>query len=1011
MHGTLLVSTANAVEDPLTLLRLALGVHVDIDNVTGGVGDDNTKRVRLASLRVSADDADLDLGDTESPSTDTESVKEALETLLDLLGLKLEHRREVDEDLVQIRVVVANNFESIEDIVDNAISLRDEILSSRDLVSETTRSDDSTGEVSLVGVHVLANTLVNVDTLVLSEDRLDVELAETSKLKLESKSRLAVTNTVILLVLGSTESVVTGVGTIAVAADECQAADTTGKELILELLNDRENIFEGLSVIAALKIADGDVDNSGELFLVLLGLGRLALTAEVGDETGSAGGVLLLLLLLKGKSLKSLGNEVLSIIDVLARNNDTLSCRLVLPLASKIRHITDRVDSLKVELASARGSRSRRSSRLQRKTKLRLSELSELEVPRNELRSIVFILVVLDLLEDVRTVSSANINLKRSQRHPRIVVSEEHGQDIENGVLGVNDLLDDIKARLSVVPTSLAVSRLDDGRTEDVLHLGGSLLKGGESTLDHDLTGLEGNLRGRTRLELSEQAESLAKVLGNASSFRLVGAVLLKDGQDKRALGADTAVRENSVNNLHDVLLVLVTQLKNNSILLRLVHEEVLNLPILLKKTLNDVKLSVLLALGVHVENLGKRGESALKKFGITSINIVLEELVESLGESLGGELSVARLAALNDLSELSVKLLWHTRVESRELGVPLAVGKLGITENLNELFEGVGHDDRVVVTQENVMEDVVEEREALSGLGTDNNRLAIGGELVDESLSLLDAAGVVKGQDTEDITSLESSSGLLDELDDTIFLSNERHVHLHDLDLGESLAGTNMGTVLDRVLDKLTGAGRSKLGRIVLLLQQAGLAVDGKTGSTNLFLPVDVVTAAVKKDKETTIAQRADTNRALGTVDEEVVAVNAGACGSELVTVTLVDEVDGEDGLENVLRGHLTLLKSGSVLSHASLAGNVSLGDGTTDNSKHGLGSLSSKTLGDKLIQPTSGDGVVLESLGLEKLDEIFDGGSEITTNTQLLKSHDHVLPRCRTVLTIGEDVAKLTV
>jgi hypothetical protein len=291
-------------------------------------------------------------------------------------------------------------------------------------------------------------------------------------------------------------------------------------------------------------------------------------------------------------------------------------------------------------------------------------------------------------------------------------------------------------------------------------------------------------------------------------------------------------------------------------------------------------------------------------------------------------------------------------------------------------------------------VEDIVEEREALSGLSTDNDRLAVGRELVNESLGLLDTAGVVKSQNTENVTSLEGGSGLLDELDNTILLGNERHVHLHDLDLGKGLTGTNVGTVLYGVLDKLTGTGRSKLGRVVLLLKQASLAVNGQTGGANLFLPVDVVASSVKEDKETTIAQRTDTNGALGTVDEKVVAVDTSAGSCELVTEALVDEVDGEDSLEDILGGNLTLLKAGSVLSHASLTGDVSLGDGTTHNSKHGLGSLSSKTLGDKLIQPTSGDGVLLKSLGLEKLDEVLNGGSEITTNAQLLEGHDHVLP-----------------
>ncbi|CAF3476176.1 unnamed protein product [Fusarium graminearum] len=991
VHGTLLVSASNAVEDPLTLLRLALGVHIDIDNVTRGVSDDDTERVGLASLGVGADDADLDLSDTESPSTDAESVEEALETLFNLLGLKLEHGREVDEDVVQIRVVVADNLESVKDIVDNTVSLGNEVLSSRDLISETTRSNDSTSEVSLVSVNTLANTLVNVDTLVLSENRLDVELAETSELKLEGKGGLAVADTVVLLVLGSTESVVSGVRAIAVAADECQTANTTGKKLVLVLLDNGEDILKSLSVVAALNVTDGNVDNSGELLLLLLERSRLALAAEVRDKTRS---VLLLLLLLMSEGLEGLTNQILSLIDVLARNNDTLASRLILPLAVEVGHVADGVDSLKVELASAGCSRGRRSSRLERKTKLGLTKLAELEVPRDELRVVVLVLVVLNLLEEVRTVGSADVNLKRGQRHPRIIVSEEHGQDIKDSVLGVNDLLNDVKARLTVVPASFTVSRLNDGRAKDVLHLRGSLLKGRKSALDHDLTGLQGNLGGVSRLELSEQTEGLAEALGDVSSLGLVGSILLKNGKDKRALGADTAVRQNGVDNLHDIILVLVTQLQDNSILLGLVHEEGLDLVVLLQDALDDVELSAPLALNVHVDDLGQGSEGSLENAGIASIDVVLDELVKSLAESLGREVGVARLAALNDLGELSIKLLGHARVEGRELGVPLAVGKLGIAEDLDKLLQGVVHDDGVVVTQKNVVEDVVEEREALSGLGTDNDRLTVLGKLVNESLSLLNAARVIESEYTEDITSLESGTGLLDELDNTILLGKERHVHLHDLDLGKGLAGADMGTVLDGVLDKLTRAGRSELGRVVLLLEQASLAVDGQTSGTNLFLPVDAVTSSVEKDKDTTIAQRTNTNMALGAVDEKVVAVDAGTSGCELVTETLVDEVDGKDRLEHVLGGHLTLLKAGSVLGHASLAGNVSLGNGTTGDSKHGLGSLSGKALGDELVQPTSRDGVVLESLCLKKLDEVLNGGSEITTNAELLQGHNHVLP-----------------
>jgi hypothetical protein len=281
------------------------------------------------------------------------------------------------------------------------------------------------------------------------------------------------------------------------------------------------------------------------------------------------------------------------------------------------------------------------------------------------------------------------------------------------------------------------------------------------------------------------------------------------------------------VDDLHHIILVLVTQLKDNSILLGLVHEKVLNLPVLLEESLDDMKLSVLLTLSVHVENLGQRSQSTLEKVNIASINVVVEELVEGLVQSLGGELAMSRLATLNNLSELGVKLLRHARMEGRELRVPLAEGQFIVSENLDQFLQCVVHDDRVVVTQENILKGVVEKGVSLSGFGTNNHGLAIGRELVNESLGLLHAARIVESEDTQNITSLEGSSRLLDKLDNTIFLGNKRHVHLHDLNFGKSLASANMGAVLNRVLDELTRAGRSKLGGVVLLLEQASLAVN----------------------------------------------------------------------------------------------------------------------------------------------------------------------------------------
>ncbi|GJD05392.1 hypothetical protein ColKHC_14217 [Colletotrichum higginsianum] len=457
MHRALLLGTTDAVENPLALLGLALGVDVDVNNVSRGVGDDDTQGVGDASLGVGADDADLDLGNTQAPSTGSEAVEEALQTALDLLGVQLEHRGEVDEDLVQIRVVVANDFEGVKDVVDDTVSLGDQVLGGGDLITETTGTNDGTGKVALVAVDGLADTLVNVDVLVLGEDGLDVELGQSAELELEGKSGLAVTNAVILDVLGATERVVSRVGTVVAATDEGDATDVAVQEILLELLNDGDNARENLLITLALGVADGDIDDSRELIRVNLGRGGLALAAQVGDKTGGAA---LSRLVRESEGLEGLAEQVLGIVEVLDGHDHTLAVGLRVPLVVEVGHVADGVNALEVKRAAARAGRGgrRRSRRLQRQAVLALANLAQSEVPGNEKRRIALVRVVLDLLQDVGTVGTTDVDLEGSNRNVGVLVGKEKGQDVEDGVLGVDDLLDDLEARLAVVPRSLTVA-------------------------------------------------------------------------------------------------------------------------------------------------------------------------------------------------------------------------------------------------------------------------------------------------------------------------------------------------------------------------------------------------------------------------------------------------------------------------------------------------------------------------------------------------------------------------
>jgi len=226
-------------------------------------------------------------------------------------------------------------------------------------------------------------------------------------------------------------------------------------------------------------------------------------------------------------------------------------------------------------------------------------------------------------------------------------------------------------------------------------------------------------------------------------------------------------------------------------------------------------------------------------------MHVVVKEFVESLEQLFGREFKLAAVRTLDDLSKEGVKLLRHTSVKSGSLGVPFTVREFWITKNLDELLESILHDDLVVIALKNVFKDTVQVGESLRRLVTHDLRRAQVGKLAQERLSGLDLGGVIQSENTENVASLESCTWLLDEVHHTILLSNQRHVHLHDLDFGEWLSLLDVLAVLDGELDKLARARRAELSRVVLLLEQTGLAVDAKTSSANFFLPVDIVRLA----------------------------------------------------------------------------------------------------------------------------------------------------------------------
>src|ERR1700704_3009843 len=115
VHGSNLRGASNGVEDPLTtLLRFALGIHLHSDDIPRRIRDNNTERVWHSGSRISAYDTDFCSRNAQAPETTSKAIQESTKGLLDLRRLKREDRREVNENMVKIRVVVSNNLKSIQ---------------------------------------------------------------------------------------------------------------------------------------------------------------------------------------------------------------------------------------------------------------------------------------------------------------------------------------------------------------------------------------------------------------------------------------------------------------------------------------------------------------------------------------------------------------------------------------------------------------------------------------------------------------------------------------------------------------------------------------------------------------------------------------------------------------------------------------------------------------------------------------------------------------------------------
>jgi len=120
---------------------------------------------------------------------------------------------------------------------------------------------------------------------------------------------------------------------------------------------------------------------------------------------------------------------------------------------------------------------------------------------------------------------------------------------------------------------------------------------------------------------------------------------------------------------------------------------------------------------------------------------------------------------------------------------VELEIRKLRGLEDLKDLLQSGLNQGLVVISVHGVVKDKAQLAVALVRLGSVDGGLTHRGELTLKGLGVLDTGRIVQAKDTNDITSIQSGTGLLDELNNTILGSDQWHVHFHDLNLGIGLS------------------------------------------------------------------------------------------------------------------------------------------------------------------------------------------------------------------------------
>lgn len=257
---------------------------------------------------------------------------------------------------------------------------------------------------------------------------------------------------------------------------------------------------------------------------------------------------------------------------------------------------------------------------------------------------------------------------------------------------------------------------------------------------------------------------------------------MVKDRHDELALPGRHDVAEDESGDLVEIVLVLFTELKDARF--NATTEQLLSLLVLGEQAREGLNLMRFEAALEALDNVEERSKLRTEHCAVLRADVVLHEVLQNLLDAHSREFRALALglSGVDRGADTILELLRHTTGERREDGRCLRERELRIVQDVEEIFERLRHNCLVVKAIEDIVKDAQAVGEALVRLVANNGRVAHGGKEALERLGVPDTSRVIEGKDTEDVSRLQADTGLLDELDDTIFRGDQRHVHLHDL-------------------------------------------------------------------------------------------------------------------------------------------------------------------------------------------------------------------------------------